>query len=146
MKTTISSLLFLLFIGCKGGADNKNEGISNIKDLKTRQYAIQGQQLYLQNCSNCHQEDGTGLNRLIPPLKNADYMLDDVDRSLYIIKNGLKGSIIVNNVEYNQPMPENSKLSPIEIAQIATYIYNVWGHDYGLIGPEKVREALETTP
>jgi mono/diheme cytochrome c family protein len=146
MKTAISSLLFLLFIGCKGGADNKNEGISNIKDLKTRQYAIQGQQLYLQNCSNCHQEDGTGLNRLIPPLKNADYMLDDVDRSLYIIKNGLKGSIIVNNVEYNQPMPENSKLSPIEIAQIATYIYNVWGHDYGLIDPEKVREALETTP
>lgn len=146
MKTTISSLLFLLIIACKGGDGNQNKGISNIKDLKTRQYAIQGQQLYLQYCSNCHQEDGTGLNRLIPPLKNADYMLDDVNRSLYIIKNGLKGSIMVNNVEYNQPMPENSKLSPIEVAQIATYIYNVWGNEYGLITPEKVKEALSTAP
>ncbi|WP_339903556.1 cytochrome c [uncultured Cyclobacterium sp.] len=146
MKTAISSLLFLLIIACKGGDDNQNKGISNIKDLKTRQYAIQGQQLYLQYCSNFDQEDGTGLKRLIPPLKNSDYMLDDVNRSLYIIKNGLKGSITVNNVEYNQPMPENSKLSPIEVAQIATYIYNVWGNEYGLITPEKVKEALSTAP
>ncbi|MBR9777615.1 MAG: cytochrome c [Cytophagales bacterium] len=146
MKTAVSSLLFLLIIACKGGDDNKNEGIRNIKDLKTRQYAIQGQQLYLQYCSNCHQEDGTGLNRLIPPLKNADYMLNDVNRSLYIIKNGMKGSIKVNGVEYNQPMPENSKLSPIEIAQVATYIYNVWGNEHGLITPEKVKEALSGTP
>ncbi|MDO6439366.1 cytochrome c [Cyclobacterium sp. 1_MG-2023] len=146
MKSAVGSLLFLFMLSCNGGDDNKNEGISNIKDLKTRQYAIQGQQLYLQYCSNCHQEDGTGLNRLIPPLKNADYMLVDVNRSLYIIKNGLNGSILVNNVEYNQPMPENSKLSPIEIAQIATYIYNVWGNEYGLITPEKVKEALSTAP
>lgn len=146
MKSVISSLLFLLFIACNGGEGDSGEGISSIDDLKTRQYAIQGQQLYSQYCSNCHQEDGSGLNRLIPPLKEADYMLEDVNRSLYIIKNGLKGSIMVNNVEYNQPMPENNKLTPIEIAQIATYIYNVWGNKHGLITPEKVNEALSSAP
>ncbi|EPR68601.1 hypothetical protein ADICYQ_2429 [Cyclobacterium qasimii M12-11B] len=39
-------------------------------------------------------------------------------------------------------MPGNNNLTPIEIAQIGTYIYNIWGNDYGLITPEKVNEAL----
>jgi mono/diheme cytochrome c family protein len=70
-------------------------------------------------------------------------MLADIDRSLYIIRYGLNGSIIVNDIEYNQPMPGNSNLTPLEIAQIGTYIYNVWGNREGLITIEKVKEALE---
>ncbi|WP_339922176.1 cytochrome c [uncultured Cyclobacterium sp.] len=142
MKSAIGSLLLIIFTSCGSADSNDQEGINGIDDLKTRQYAIQGQQLYLQHCSNCHQEDGTGLNRLIPPLRQADYMMTDVNRTLYIIRKGLKGSIIVNNVEYNQPMPENNNLTPLEIAQIGTYIYNIWGNDYGLITPEKVNKAL----
>jgi len=142
MKSAIGSLLLIIFTGCNSADTNSQEGINGINDLKTRQYAIQGQQLYLQHCSNCHQEDGSGLNRLIPPLKQADYMVDDVNRTLYIIRKGLKGSITVNNIEYNQPMPGNNNLTPLEIAQIGTYIYNIWGNDYGLITSEKVNEAL----
>jgi len=142
MKLAISSLLLIIFTGCHGADTNNHEGINGINDLKTRQYAIQGQQLYLQHCSNCHQEDGTGLNRLIPPLKQADYMVADVNRTLYIIRKGLKGSITVNGVEYNQPMPGNNNLTPLEIAQIGTYIYNIWGNDYGIITSEEVNEAL----
>ena len=113
MRLAIGSLLLMIFTSCNSADTNDQEGINGIDDLKTRQYAIQGQQLYLQHCSNCHQEDGTGLNRLIPPLRQADYM-----------------------------MPGNNNLTPLEIAQIGTYIYNIWGNDYGLITPEKVNEAL----
>jgi mono/diheme cytochrome c family protein len=143
MKSALGSLILFVLFGCQSTGTNNNDGISGIDDIKTKQYAIQGQQLYLQHCSNCHQEDGTGLTRLIPPLRKADYMLADIDRSLYIIRYGLNGSIIVNDIEYNQPMPGNSNLTPLEIAQIGTYIYNVWGNREGLITIEKVKEALE---
>ena len=146
MRAAIGSLLLILFTSCQSTDSNSQNGIDKISDLKTKQYAIQGQQLYLQHCSNCHQEDGTGLNRLIPPLSKADYMITDVGRSLYIIRNGLKGSIMVNDIEYNQPMPGNSNLTPLEIAQIGTYIYNVWGNKHGLITPEEVNKALAQEP
>lgn len=146
MRTAIGSLLLILFTSCQSTDSNSQNGIDKISDLKTKQYAIQGQQLYLQHCSNCHQEDGTGLNRLIPPLSKADYMITDVGRSLYIIRNGLKGSIMVNDIEYNQPMPGNSNLTPLEIAQIGTYIYNAWGNEHGLITPEEVNKALAQKP
>jgi mono/diheme cytochrome c family protein len=133
-------------MGCSSSGTNSDEGISGIDDIKTKQYAIQGQQLYLQHCSNCHQEDGSGLSRLIPPLREADYMLIDVNRSIQIIKKGLNGSITVNDIEYNQPMPGNNDLTPLEIAQIATYIYNVWGNNHGLITTELVKEALNQDP
>lgn len=146
MKSTLGCLLVFILIACQSKKTNNNEGISGIGDIKTKQYAIQGQQLYLKYCSNCHQEDGTGLTRLIPPLRKADYMLNDVNRSIYIIKNGLKGSIVVNDIQYNQPMPGNHNLTPLEIAQIATYIYNVWGNEHGLISIEKVNNALKQEP
>ncbi|MEX2565553.1 MAG: cytochrome c, partial [Cyclobacteriaceae bacterium] len=114
-----------------------------IDDLKTRQYAVEGQNLYLQYCSNCHQKDGSGLKQLIPPLAGADYMLNDVKNTLYVIKNGIKGEIMVNGKAYNQPMPSNPRLTKLEIAQIATYIYNVWGNNKGLIDLETVDASLE---
>jgi len=130
---------------CNDRKQTQNAGINEIKDLKTKQYAIQGQQLYLQYCSNCHQEDGSGLARLIPPLKGADYMLTDIGRTIRLIKHGITGEILVNGITYNQPMPGNQHLTSIEIAQISTYIYNVWGNQKGLIGTEQVKDALKNT-
>jgi mono/diheme cytochrome c family protein len=129
--------------GCLQGCGQKeNNGLKDIKDLKTKQYAIEGRQLYLQHCANCHQEDGTGLGRLIPPLAGADYLLEDTERTVKIIKYGISGEMTVNNLDYNQPMPANPKLSPLEIAQITTYIYNVWGNKKGLVTAGEVRDFL----
>jgi cytochrome c551 len=139
----IASLLVLvLLLSNSCGQKSKKGGLNRIKDLKTKQYAIEGQQLYIRHCANCHQEDGSGLGRLIPPLAQADYMLDDLERTVRVIRHGLSGEIVVNGVQYNQPMPPNPKLTPIEIAQITTYIYNVFGEEETFIGAEEVRGIL----
>src|SRR5690606_30527004 len=117
--------------------------IKDIDDLKTRQYAVHGKVLYDQLCANCHQDDGSGLGKLIPPLAGADYMKEDIGRTIRIIKWGLNEEIMVNGVLYNQPMPPNPQLTPLEISEIATYIYNVWGHNEGLVSPGVVREHLK---
>jgi mono/diheme cytochrome c family protein len=135
---------FVLFnMGCEKKEEKSRISIQDIEDLKTRQYAIQGKVIYDNLCANCHQKDGTGLGMLIPPLAGADYLKQDIDRTIHIIKYGLEGDIMVNGIHFNQPMPPNLQLTTLEIAQIATYIYNVWGHNKGLITAKDVEEYIK---
>ncbi len=129
---------------CQRAHENEaTQNLTQAERVRYRQYIVEGQVLYRAHCSNCHQEAGTGLRRLIPPLAQSDYMLADVDRTLCLIKNGLQGPIVVNDTLYNQMMPANTSLRDIEIAQIATYIYNQWGHTQGFIPTTRVAKALD---
>lgn len=59
-----------------------------------------------------------------------------------LIKNGIQGEIIVNGKSYNKPMPPLPRLTDLEIAEIATYIYNTWTHQDGLIEVKEVSRTL----
>lgn len=136
-------LLFLVtsFVGCEQA--DKRKSLNNIRDLKTKQYAIAGQEMYLKHCANCHQVDGSGLGLVIPPLKDSDYLKENIARTVRIIRYGQQGEIVVNGETYNQPMPANPSLTPIEIAQIATYIYTKWGDEEKLISIDSVSVYLK---
>lgn len=137
------SIIALFLAGCQSRYENEaTQNLAHAEKVRYEQYMVQGEQLYRMHCSNCHQEEGTGLRQLIPPLAQSDYMLADVDRTLCLIKNGLQGEIIVNGQSYQQAMPDNEALRDIEIAQIATYIYNHWGHARGYISTAQVSQAL----
>ena len=122
----------------------KESGVSNLSG-KGLQYFTNGKKLYTAYCSNCHTAQGTGLGRLIPPLAQSDYLLDDLKRAAVIIKYGQKGPIVVNDVAYNQPMPANPKLTHLEIAEIITYITNSWGNSAEAMTIESVKEALKSS-
>ena len=137
----ISSMMLLSLFSCSG---EKSEGAKiqdRLSDTEIKFYT-NGKKLYTQHCSNCHMENGEGLGTLIPPLKNADYLLKDVPGAASIIVNGLSGSIVVNGTEYNQPMPANLNLNPSEVAEILTYISNSWGNEYGGVSLDAVKSAL----
>ena len=51
-------------------------------DPKFDQYFVQGEKLYLQHCSNCHQKGGEGLGLLYPPVAASDYMENNFDNVL----------------------------------------------------------------
>lgn len=119
------------------------EGLDRPTELKFRQYAIQGRKLYRQHCANCHQADGSGLGKLIPPLAGSDYLEKNKENVLCIIRWGMEGPIVVNGQEYNQPMPPNPRLKDIEIAEIATYIFNAWGNEGEFIQVQQAQEWLK---
>ncbi len=112
--------------------------------IKFQQYYIQGQQLYNQYCSNCHQLNGSGLGRVYPPLDKSDFMDTNLDEVICLMKYGIKESITVNGIEYHQPMAGISTLSDLEVAEIATYIYNTWSHEQGLIEVQYVSTTLKS--
>ena len=139
------SVLFSLcvfLVSCTG----KSGGGAQQEDVKLEQYLVEGQQLYVQNCSSCHQREGEGLAKLFPPLNQSDYLDNNIEGVICIIRNGMKGAIVVNGVEFNQPMPANPKLTALEIAEITTYIYNSWGRAEGLTSVKDVEKVLKTCP
>jgi cytochrome c551 len=118
-------------------------GQSSTKDTKFQQYYVQGQQLYIKNCSNCHQKKGGGLGRVYPPLNKSDYMEQHFEEVICSMKYGKEGEILVNGKKYNKQMKGIAALTELEIAEIATYIYNTWEHQRGIIEIKEVSEALK---
>ncbi len=85
----------------------------------------QGERLFENNCANCHMEAGKGLQELIPTVKNADFVVNNPEKLACIIRNGIKGEIIVNGKKYNQPMTAAPHLTEIEITNIVNYLLEI---------------------
>lgn len=132
----------LVSFACTSKNQEGKTSLASIKDVKVLQYAIEGKNLYETYCANCHQKDGTGLGKLIPPLNPSDYMTEDIKRTARIIRFGQSGEIVVNGEVYNQPMPGNPQLTNLEVARIMTYIYNIWGNKEGVIDAKMVENWL----
>lgn len=111
---------------------------------KFKQYYVHGEQLYTKHCSNCHQPDGSGLGRVYPPLDTSDYMEKNFSDVLCLMRHGKTGEVIVNGESFNQAMPGVSSLTDLEIAEIATYIYNTWSHDRGIVEVKDVSRIVAT--
>lgn len=144
-KFTILGIIFFAF-SCAPKSSSEENTLAQISDPEVMKFAISGKTLYENYCGNCHQNDGRGLGKLIPPLRDADYFKASVHRTVWIIRNGQKGEITVNGEKYNQAMPANPNLKPLEIAQIATYLYNIWGMNSGVITSSDVEAFLKEQP
>lgn len=88
-----------------------------------------GQKAYLANCAACHQPNGEGLPKAFPPLANSDYLMEDKERSIDTVLNGLQGPIKVNGEDYNSLMPPMNQIDDQTVADILTYVRNSWGNE-----------------
>jgi cytochrome c551 len=137
------STCLLLLVGC---SQNKNENSITSDSPKFTQYYNQGKELYEKNCGNCHQKSGTGLARLYPPLNKSDFVDNRQDNVICLIRNGKKGELTVNGIQFNQPMRGIPTLTDLEIAEIATYLYNSFGRSHGIIEVQKVTSVFQHCP
>jgi cytochrome c551 len=112
------------------------------EELKRKQYYIDGQVLYKTHCANCHQENGQGLAGLYPPIAGSDY-LKNKEIILCAMRYGLQDTIVVNRKIYKQPMPANTQLQALDVAEIATYIYNEWGNEKTITDVKAVQKVLD---
>jgi mono/diheme cytochrome c family protein len=111
--------------------------------IKLKQYTVQGEMLYAKYCANCHQKNGSGLGRVYPPVNQSDFIDNNFEKVVCIIKYGVQGELMVNGKVYNQAMPALPQLSDIEVAEIATYLYNNFGRDRGIVDVKQATKILE---
>ena len=96
-----------------------------------------GRETFLTYCAPCHQTDGSGMERLAPPLRNSTLVLGQEDPLIRIVLNGLKGELV---------MPPMGTLDDQQIAAILTYIRSAWSHDAREVSADavaRVRTASE---
>lgn len=141
----LQTICFLLFAFCFTACSSKPDSATPaLSSTKFQQYIIHGEQLYTERCSNCHQKNGTGLGLLYPPLNNSDFLDNNFERAICLMKNGIEGELIVNGKSFNKKMPAIPSLTDIEIAEIATYVYNTWGRERGIVEVSEVSRILSS--
>jgi len=111
------------------------------ENLEFKRYYSSGALVYQQHCQNCHGANGEGLSALIPPLSDSTYLRRNLSSLPCYVKNGLKGQITVKGKVFEDTMPAND-LSPVEIAQVLTYICNSWGNKLSTIDEQLVQKKL----
>lgn len=97
-----------------------------------------GKNIYSRTCVACHQASGNGIPSVFPPLAKADYMNENVERTIDIVLNGKSGEITVNGEKYNSVMTAQN-LSDREVANVLTYVYNSWGNNGSEVTEEMVK-------
>jgi mono/diheme cytochrome c family protein len=91
------------------------------------------------NCSTCHQADGSGVSGVYPPLAGSEWVTGSPDALVRILLHGVNGPMNVNGVTYNGEMPAWSQLSDNQIAAVLTYIRASWGNSAPPIAEEFVQ-------
>ncbi|MFM2212316.1 MAG: putative cytochrome c subunit of cbb3 type cytochrome oxidase, partial [Verrucomicrobiota bacterium] len=103
--------------------------------------AAKGEQLFLANCSACHQATGLGVPGAFPPLAKSIWVTGSEDRLIKAILAGFAGEIEVNGVKYNGNMPNiGAGLKDAQVAHIATYVRQAWGNAAEPVMDTKVAE------
>lgn len=114
----------------------------NEQQVDYNRYYSAGAAVYQSHCQNCHGDKGEGLAALIPPLTDTLFLKTNKHQIACYLENGLKGKITIHNKEFDSQMPATS-LSPIEIAQVLTYVANSFGNKAGLITNDEVEKDLK---
>jgi len=99
-----------------------------LSQLPEAKGANTGEQLYLANCAKCHGREGEGFLKLYPPILNSHYLKDNVSELPCIIRNGMRGEIIVDDVTFNQIMPAIQQLSPEQMTNLIGFMQQQWDH------------------
>ena len=106
--------------------------------IEYSRYYSAGAVVYHDHCRNCHGDKGEGLNGLIPPLTDTMLLKSNKNKLACQLKNGLSGKITVAGKAFDGTMPA-SDLSPIEIAQVITYVGNSFGNKQGVFTDDMVQ-------
>ena len=105
-----------------------------------------GADVYKKNCQACHQPTGLGVGAAFPPLKGSEWVVGDEEVVPAIVAHGLRGEIQVQGKTFKGVMPAfKGKLTPVEIAAVATHLRTTWGNQAGPVSPETVERVLRQT-
>lgn len=94
-----------------------------------------GAEVYAGRCAACHGQNGEGMGSMFPPMVGSDIVLNDVEKHIDILINGVAGSAMQSFAE---------QLTDVEIAAVITYERNAWGNDTGdIVTPRDIIDARQ---
>ena len=103
-----------------------------------------GESTYLDQCSGCHMQDGTGQAHVFPPLKgNAVVQAKDPGAMLHIVLDGARVGSTADNPT-GLAMPGFAwKLSDQDVADLASYLRATWGNQAAQVAASDVKKTRD---
>lgn len=103
--------------------------IANVlfQDKELQESIQRGSEIYADFCITCHLDNGQGVEAVFPPLAKSDYLMNNRKESIFGVKYGRSGDMVVNGVTYSNTMMALG-LDDEEIADVMNYITNSWGN------------------
>ncbi len=109
-----------------------------------------GKTLFLQNCSMCHQPEGTGIPGAFPPLAKSDFLANISNHKrgelVELVLRGKTGKVTVNGNEYNGVMTPVAGLDDEKLATVLSFVSNGWGNQAPVFTPEEVKKLRAALP
>lgn len=97
------------------------------EELGSMQELAEGARLYETNCANCHQRDGSGLGRLLPPIQESEYYKSKLKNLPCLIQYGSRGGSVIKGIPYRLPMPAHQKLSQKQVLVLTKFVIRKFG-------------------
>jgi mono/diheme cytochrome c family protein len=91
----------------------------------------QGQQVFEDNCAQCHRANGEGLPATFPALNKNPFVLGEPNPVIATVLKGLKGSL-------GQMPAWKDKLDDQQIAAVVTYLRQAWSNRATAVTPAMV--------
>ena len=112
-----------------------------------------GRAAYYRECALCHGNGGRGLPATAPSLRRSSWVLQEPEKIVRIVLDGLTGPVQVNGELLQAPdvldvMPgfrDNAKMTDEEIAALASFIRNEWDNRASIVGSNAVKSVREST-
>lgn len=98
------------------------------REAPATKIAIDGHQVFAQNCAGCHGAEGRGQPGYFPPLAGNPDLAKDRLLTVLVVLHGLSGSIDVAGKTYQGSMPPFDHLSDTEVAAVVNYVQSAWGN------------------
>lgn len=105
-------------------------------------YYVNGRDIYIAQCQNCHGEKGEGLAALSPPLTDTAFIKKNRSQIACFIKHGYSTPVTIHGKVYEGKMPDFN-MADIDLTQVIVYITNTFGNKQGKYTTQQVAKDLE---
>ena len=119
----------------------RQENAKEDRKLSTTEGQQIGQSVYLNQCAQCHGDNGEGRGDYPPLAGNRTVIMDSsVNLVRIILSGGFAPTTEGNPRPYGMP-PFGHTLSDLEVAAVATYVRNAWGNKGEAVMPLNVQKS-----
>ncbi|MEP6846549.1 MAG: c-type cytochrome [Panacibacter sp.] len=108
-------------------------------DSKTR-----GKTVYETYCLTCHQDDGSGVPKLNPPLIKTTWVTGDKKKLIKWVLSGTTDKAEIDGKYYDNNMAPQDYLKDQEIADVLTYIRSSFGNKSTAVTAAEVKAVRAT--
>ena len=98
-----------------------------------------GKAVYNLACLTCHQDDGSGVPNLNPPLVRTTWVLGSKKVLIDQVLRGSQGKVEIDGETFHNNMPPMAHLTDQQIADVLSYVRNSFGNKASLVTPAEVR-------